>query len=82
MTTTFIGLKELRKQLSRVTHETGKQRRRYIVMRKNQPVFELRPLSKKDAALESLYASVARAEADVKAGRVYTLKQVREKLGL
>lgn len=82
MTTTFIGLKELRKQLTRVSNETGKRRQRYIVMRKNKPIFELRPLSKKDALLENLHASIARGEADVKAGRTYTLTQARKMLGL
>jgi antitoxin (DNA-binding transcriptional repressor) of toxin-antitoxin stability system len=82
MTTQFIGLKELRQNLSRVAKRAHEKNERYIVLRKNEPIFELRPLSKKERKLEELLASIRRAEEDVKAGRIYSLEEVAKELGL
>lgn len=82
MTTRFIGVKEFRRTLTSVANRARAKRERYIVLRKNEPIFELRPLSKKDATLEKLARDLAEAEADVRAGRVYTQKQVEKMLGL
>ena len=82
MITRFIGLKELRREIGGVADRARLRHERYIVLRKNEPIFELRPLSKTDATLEALTRDIAEAEADVKAGRVYSAKDVEKMLGL
>ena len=82
MTTRFIGVKELRQNISKVSDQALKKNERLIVLRKNVPIFELRPLSKKDAILERLVLDLQEAEADVKAGRLYSQEDVEKMLGL
>lgn len=82
MTTRFIGLKELRSRLTNFASQAHKRRERYIVLRKNEPIFELRPLSKKDATLEKLARDIEKAEEDVRKGRLYTQEDVERMLGL
>lgn len=48
MDTLFIGLKEFRQNMARVTQDALDNKRRIIILRKNEPLFELIPLSKKD----------------------------------
>ncbi len=82
MITRFIGLKEFRTHLTRVARRAHTHRERYIVLRKNEAIFELRPLSKKDATLERLQKDLKKAEADVRAGRLYTQEDVERLLHL
>ena len=82
MTTSFIGLKELRQTLTAVANTAHKQKHRYIVMRKNKPIFELRPLSGKDATFEALAKDLEEAEEDIRSGRVHTPQEVERLLGL
>lgn len=82
MTTRFIGLKELRSRLTNFASQAHTQRERYIVLRKNEPIFELRPLSKEDATLEKLAHDIALAEEDVRKGRLYSQADVERMLGL
>lgn len=46
MTTKFIGVKELRQNMARVAYAARKHNQRLIVLKKNEPIFELRPLTK------------------------------------
>lgn len=82
MMTSFIGLKELRQTLTAVANTAHKRKHRYIVMRKNKPVFELRPLSAKEATFEALARGLEEAEEDVQTGRVHTPEEVEQMLGL
>ena len=51
-------------------------------MNRNQPIFEVRPISRKNATLEKLYADVAKAREDYRQGRVYSLDEVCRRLGI
>ncbi|MEK7532518.1 MAG: hypothetical protein AAB579_02865 [Patescibacteria group bacterium] len=82
MTTRFVGLKELRQNMARITNAALKKKERLIVLRKNEPLFELRPLSKKDVILERFLLSIREAEEDVKAGRVYSQEEIEKMFGL
>lgn len=82
MKTKLIGVKDFRQNMAKYHRQALKHGLRYLVMSRNMPVFEVKSLSKKDATLEKLYADIAEAREDVKAGRVYTLEQVEKKLGL
>ncbi|MBI5729160.1 MAG: hypothetical protein HY983_02890 [Candidatus Magasanikbacteria bacterium] len=79
MITKLIGVKDFRQNLARYSRRQGL---RYIIMSRNQPILEVKPLSKKEAVLAKLEADIAEARADVKAGRVFTLEEVEKKLGL
>ena len=47
MITRFVGTKELRQNMAKIAREAQEKNERIIVLRKNQPIFELRPLSGK-----------------------------------
>ena len=81
MTTRFIDEKEMPK-LTRARRVARTKPVRYIVTRKNEPIFELRPLTKKDAKLEKFMRDIEAAREDVRAGRVYTQAQVEKILGI
>ncbi len=82
MTTKFIGVREFRQNISGLYKLAQKNNIRYVVLNKNQPIFEMRPLSKKEAAIERLRAIVAEARADVKAGRVHSWESIKKELGI
>lgn len=82
MTTQFIGMKELRQNIAKVAKRAQQKNERYIVLRKNKPIFELRPFSLKERKREEFFASIRAAEEDVKAGRIYTQDEIEKKLGL
>lgn len=82
MKTHFIELKELRLHLTRIASQAHKHRERYIVLRKNEPIYEIRPLSKKEVKREKFIHDIELAEEDVRNGRVYTHEEVKHFLGL
>lgn len=82
MTTRFVGLKEFRQNMAKISEEAHVKKQRLIILRKNKAIFELRPLSHKASVMESLLADLAEADADIKAGRVYTQEQVEKMFGL
>ncbi len=82
MTTKFIGVREFRQSLSTLYKKAQKNDTRYIILNKNTPVFEVRPLNNKDATLEQLLATSTEARADAKAGRVYKLENIEKELGI
>lgn len=48
MDTLFLGIKEFRKGMAKVMDDALSNKRRIIILRKNEPIFELIPLSMKD----------------------------------
>ena len=82
MTTKFIGVKEFRQNMAKISEMARKKNQRLIVLRKNEPIFELRPLSKKDATLERLALDIHEGLEDVKAGRVYSHEEIKDFFGL
>ena len=76
MTTKFIGVKEFRRNLARVADAATKYNQRLIVLKKNRPIFELRPLSKKDVILERLAVDVHDTLRELHSGRVYSKKEI------
>ncbi|MEI7741474.1 MAG: hypothetical protein WCJ29_03125 [bacterium] len=82
MTTTFIGLKELRQNMAKVSEEAIRKNQRVIVLKKNAPVFELRPLTKEDIALWSFERELIDARSAARNGKTYTTHEVREILAL
>ena len=82
MTTRFIGIKEFRQNISKFAAQARRTKQRFILMNNQDPIFEIRPLSKKDATLEGLVLRLKKAEDDIKAGRYYTQEQVEKMIGL
>lgn len=82
MTTKFIGVREFRQNISDLYKTAQKKQFRYIVLNKNKPVFEVRPLSEKDSSLECLLAATREARADFKSGHTHSLESLEQKLGI
>jgi PHD/YefM family antitoxin component YafN of YafNO toxin-antitoxin module len=82
MTTKFIGLKEFRQNIASYTKEAKVKNIRFIILKKNVPVLEVKSLDEKEFTLEKLAAEIAEAREQVKKGKVYTEQQVYKMLGL
>ena len=52
------------------------------MLNRNEEIFEVRPLSKKEAALKKLAAEIAEARAEFKAGLGRPMEEVFKSLGL
>lgn len=82
MTTKFIGVKEFRQNMAKITARSQKNNERLIVLNRNTPIFEVRPIVKKDFAIQSLDEAIKEGLADIKAGRVYSQEYVERLFGL
>ena len=78
----LVGIKDFRKNLAKYIKETQTGDVRIIVLRKNMPLFEVKPVEEKDIAIAKLEQEIAEARAQVKRGEVYTYEEVLKKLGL
>ena len=68
--------------MAKITSEASKKQQRVIVLKKNYPLFELRPLSAADMSLWTFTHDILKAKKSVREGKTYNTKQVREMLGL
>ena len=89
MTTRFIGIKELQRDLSQILREAQEKRIHFVIMRHNEPIAEFVPLKQKDKklrrkeiVLEELYKEIAQAREEVKRGEVYTEEEIAEEFGI
>ena len=82
MTTKLIGVREFRQNMATLYAKAKKNNLRYIILNRNQPIFRVEPLSKKDAIIEKLAQEIEEAREDVKKGRVYDFEEVCKELGL
>ena len=82
MNTRFVGTKQLRQNMATIAKEAQKRNERIIVLRKNQPIFELRPLSKEDSLVESFRRDIEESRAQAKRGEIYSQDEVLRGLGL
>lgn len=82
MTTIFIGIREFRQNISKLYKAAQKKDLHYIVLNKNKPIFEMRPLSLEDASLERLMAITHEAREDSKARRIFSLESLEKELGI
>ena len=78
----LIGVKEFRANMASYALKARQRGWHYVVLSRNEPIFKVTPLSKKEKAVQKLAAEIAEAREDVKAGRVYSVKQVLKHLGL
>ncbi len=82
MTTRFIGMKELRQTMATSVKQAHKKNERLIVLRKNQPFFELRPLSSSEMFFESFRKDIEEARQEARTGRTRSQKEVEKALGV
>ena len=82
MTTKFIGVKEFRQNIAKIVKNSKKYDQRLVILNRNTPILEVRPLSSKNFTLESLTLDIQQGLDDAKAGRVYSQAQIERKLGL
>jgi len=82
MTTKFIGVKEFRQNIAKITKDSRKNNQRLIILSRNIPMFEVRPLLGENFTLEGLALDIQQGLDDAKAGRVYSQAQVESMLGL
>jgi hypothetical protein len=82
MTTKFIGVKEFRQNIAKIAKNSKKNNQRLIILNRNTPILEVRPLSPKDFTLENLALGIQQGLDDAKAGRVFSQSQVESMLGL
>ena len=82
MTTKFVGIKEFRQNIAGLTASSKKKNQRLIILNRNTPIFEVRPISDTDFTAENFALGIERGLADMKAGRVYTQAQIESMFGL
>lgn len=82
MTTKFIGIKEFRQNIASYAKTAKTENMRFIILRKNVPVLEVKSLDEKEFTLEQLAGDIAQARDDAKKGNVYTQKQIMAEFGL
>lgn len=75
-TTKFIGMKEFRQNLAHYSKTSTKKNTRYIVLRKNVPVFEILPIDEKEYLAKKLEQELEEAMEDVRKGNIYTQEEV------
>ena len=82
MATQYVGLKEFKAKINDYAAKVQKKNARFVVMKKNKPLFEVTPLNDEAYYSEEFRKGIKRALADVKAGRVYSSEEVRKYLGI
>ena len=82
MITKLIGVREFRQNMASLYEKARKNNWRFVVLNRNQPMFKVEPLTKKDAIVEKLAHDIAEAREDVEKGRVYDFEDVCNELGL
>lgn len=82
MTTKLIGVREFRQNIAALYVKAKKNNWRFVVLNRNQPIFMVEPLSKKDTVVEKLAADIAEARKEVKEGKIYDFEVICKKAGL
>ena len=82
MTTELIGMKDFRQNMASFTKKARKKNVRYIVLKKNIPVLEIRPIDEKDFVFEKLTIEIEEARKDIKKKKVYSHEQIMNEFGL
>jgi len=82
MITRFIGMKQLRQNMATVVKRAHKKNERLVVLRKNQPLFELRPLSSSEMFVESFRKDIEEARREARTGHTRSQKEVEKALGM
>lgn len=82
MTTKFVGMKQFRQSFASYAKDAKIKHIRFIILKKNVPVLEVKSLDDKEFTLEKLIGDIKKAREDIKKGNVYTQKQIMAEFGL
>lgn len=82
MITKLIGLKEFRQNLASYTKKAKTHNMRYIILRKNVPVLEVKSIDDKNFVLEKLENEIKIARKQIKKGKIYSQKKMMKEFGL
>ncbi|OGJ57002.1 hypothetical protein A3H22_03650 [Candidatus Peribacteria bacterium RIFCSPLOWO2_12_FULL_55_15] len=82
MTTRLIGIKQFRRDLTKLSKEARTKNVHFIVMRHSVPQFRVSPMTRKELEYEQLKADIAEARAQVRRGEGYSSDEVRAMLGI
>jgi len=82
MTTRFIGIREYRRNLSKLIEEARKKNIHFVVMRHSKIVAHVTPPTEKEMILEELVRDVAEAREQARRGEVYTEEEIAKKYGI
>ena len=87
MTTKLIGVREFRANMNKYVEKAQAGVARFIVVKRNKPLFEIKPILNEEIKNEDIYSeefiqSMKEGMEDIKAGRVYSLEEVEKMYGL
>ena len=82
MTTRLIGIKQFRRDLTKLSKEARTKNVHFIVMRHSVPQFRVSPMTRKELEYDQLKADIAEARAQVRRGEGYSSDEVRAMLGI
>ena len=82
MITKIIGVKEFRQNMAKFSEEVRRKNQRLIILKKNKPIFELKPFSEEESALEKLITDVRDGLDDMENGRVHSHEDIKSLFGL
>ena len=68
--------------MAKITKDAQEKGERIIVLRKNKPIFELRPLSDEDSLSESFIREIEEARKQAKDGKVYSQEDILKEFGI
>lgn len=78
----LIGMKAFRQNLAKYIREAQKVDARLIVLRKNEPIFEIKKVDKKEIAFAKLAEEIREAREQVKRGETISHEEMMKKFGL
>ncbi len=82
MTTKFIGIKDFRQNMAQYAKEASDKNMRLIILKKNVPLLEIRPIDEKEFAYQKLSDELKASASQIKKGKFYTQEQVMKEFNL
>jgi len=82
MNTKFIGVKEFRQNMAKLAKRAQDKNERLVVLRKNEPIFEVRPFKNGENVLTRLLNELQEAQAEVSSGKFYTEEEIIKEFGI
>ncbi|TSC60675.1 MAG: Uncharacterized protein Greene041662_161 [Candidatus Peregrinibacteria bacterium Greene0416_62] len=81
MATRMISIRKFRENMPSLLKEAKKKKLNFLLMRHSVPVARVEPIEE-DPELEALIAQAERGRRDYRAGKYYTMEEVRRELDL
>lgn len=82
MITKMVGVKDFRQNLASYHKKAIKNGWNILVMNRNQAIFEIKPLNKKEAVLKKIAAEIAEAREQARTGKIFTMQEIRREFGV